>query len=270
MGDGDFSDAVSFQFEKRGKEPMHSLIQFHILETFSLVGFQGTSDVDNPLVAEHISHVVGHAARCTSHKGIVPFSTPSARDVIFVQLLDEPGDVTRVILHVGIKRNNDVAPYVLEAGSHGGGLSAIVPESYEMDLGIFIGKPAHDLARAVAAAVVNEHNFEFLPYIAFIPHVHGREDWYKVLLSHPSGIERLTPEDMVIDDRKKVVVVKIKTDVIDSKTKEILVTKRYMGRYPLVLDEKGEIKIRNLEFFWEILPEGALEIDDVFDRDRKK
>lgn len=113
-------------------------------------------------------------------------------------------------------------------------------------------------------------DFEFLPYIAFIPHVHGREDWYKVLLSHPSGIERLTPEDMIIDDRKKVVVVKIKTDVIDSKTKEILVTKRYMGRYPLVLDEKGEIKIKNLEFFWEILPEGALEIDDVFDRDRKK
>jgi hypothetical protein len=113
-------------------------------------------------------------------------------------------------------------------------------------------------------------DFEFLPYIAYVPPARGREQWYQVLLSHPSGIERLTPEDMVIDDRKKVVVVKIKTDVIDSKTKEILVTKRYSGRYPLILDESGEIKIKNLEFFWEILPAGALEIDDVFDRDRKK
>lgn len=113
-------------------------------------------------------------------------------------------------------------------------------------------------------------DFEFLPYIAFIEPAHGRENWYEVLLSHPSGIEVLTPEDIIIDDRRKVVVVKIKTDVKDSETKEVLVTKRYFARYPLILDENGEIKIKNLEFFWEILPEGAMEVDDVFDRDRKK
>jgi hypothetical protein len=30
------------------------------------------------------------------------------------------------------------------------------------------------------------------------------------------------------------------------------------------------MKIERLDFFWEILPEGALEIDDVFERDWKK
>jgi len=98
----------------------------------------------------------------------------------------------------------------------------------------------------------------------------GREEWYKVLLSHPSGYEKLTPEDMVIDDRRKVVVVLIKAEIIDPATREVLVTKRYFAHYPLVLDENNTIKVKRLQFFWEVLPPGVMEIDDVFDRDRKK
>ena len=30
------------------------------------------------------------------------------------------------------------------------------------------------------------------------------------------------------------------------------------------------MKIERLDFFWEVLPAGALEIDDVFERDWKK
>jgi hypothetical protein len=37
-----------------------------------------------------------------------------------------------------------------------------------------------------------------------------------------------------------------------------------------VLDENNNIKIKELNFFWEVLPPGAMEIDDVFDRDRKQ
>jgi hypothetical protein len=113
-------------------------------------------------------------------------------------------------------------------------------------------------------------DFEFLPYVATIPHVAGRDEWYRVLLSHPSGYEKLTPEDLVIDERRKVVVALIKAEIIDSHTREVLVTKRYFARYPLTLDEKNTIKISKLQFFWEVLAPGAMEIDDVFDRDRKK
>jgi hypothetical protein len=112
-------------------------------------------------------------------------------------------------------------------------------------------------------------DFEFVPYVATIPKVVGRAPWYDVLLSHPSGYEKLTPEDMVIDERRQVVVVLIKAEIMDSKTREVLVTKRYFARYPLVLDENKTIKIKKLEFFWEVLPPGSMEIDDVFDRDRK-
>lgn len=111
--------------------------------------------------------------------------------------------------------------------------------------------------------------FSFNPFIAHVGKVAGRDDWYKVLLSHPSGVERLTPEDLVIDERRQAFVAQIKAELSDRDTKELLLTKRYMARYPLV-EEDGKMKIERLDFFWEVLPTGALEIDDVFERDWKK
>ena len=112
-------------------------------------------------------------------------------------------------------------------------------------------------------------DFVFNPFIAYVGKVAGRENWYKVLTSHPSGREVLTPEDVVIDERRQAFVAQIKTDLIDRDTQEVLLTKRYLARYPLV-EEEGKMKIERLDFFWEILPAGALEIDDVFERDWKK
>jgi len=109
-------------------------------------------------------------------------------------------------------------------------------------------------------------DFVFNPYIAYVGKVSGRDEWYTVLTSHPSGIEVLTPEAVIIDDRRQEFVAQIKTDLVDRDTRSVLLTKRYLARYPLV-EEDGKMKIERLEFFWEILPEGALEIDDVFERD---
>jgi hypothetical protein len=112
-------------------------------------------------------------------------------------------------------------------------------------------------------------DFAFNPFIAHVGKVAGRENWYKVLTSHPSGVERLTPEDLVIDERRQAFVAQIKAELSDRDSKELLLTKRYLARYPLV-EEDGKMKIERLDFFWEVLPEGALEIDDVFERDWKR
>lgn len=112
-------------------------------------------------------------------------------------------------------------------------------------------------------------DFAFNPFIANVGKVAGRENWYKVLTSHPSGLERLTPEDVVIDERRQTFVAQIKAELSDRDTGQLLLTKRYLARYPLV-EEDGKMKIERLDFFWEVLPAGALEIDDVFERDWKK
>jgi hypothetical protein len=112
-------------------------------------------------------------------------------------------------------------------------------------------------------------DFVFNPFVAGVGKVAGREDWYRVITSHPSGVETLTPEDTVIDERRQVFVTQIKAEISDRDSGEVLVTKRYLARYPLV-EEEGKMKIARLDFFWEVLPPGAMEIDDVFERDWKR
>ena len=112
-------------------------------------------------------------------------------------------------------------------------------------------------------------DLEFTPYVAGIIHTSGRDEFLRVLLSHPSGYEKLTPEEIVVDERRKIAVVLIKAEISDSRTQEVLVTKRYFVRYPLALDENNSIKIKKIQLFWEVLPPGALEISDVFARDHK-
>jgi hypothetical protein len=112
-------------------------------------------------------------------------------------------------------------------------------------------------------------DLEFTPYVAGIGHSTGRDEFLRILLSHPSGYEKLTPEEIVVDERRRIAVVLIKAEISDSRTREVLVTKRYFVLYPLVLDENNTIKIKKIQLFWEVLPPGALEISDVFARDRK-
>jgi hypothetical protein len=112
-------------------------------------------------------------------------------------------------------------------------------------------------------------DLEFFPYVSGVGHVKGRQEFYNVLLSHPSGNEKLTPEDIVVDEKRKAAVVLIRAEITDSRTHEMLVKKRYFVLYPLALDEQNSIKIKRIQLFWEALPPGSLEISDVFARDRK-
>lgn len=110
-------------------------------------------------------------------------------------------------------------------------------------------------------------DLEFIPYVADVAPAHGREAFCDVLVSHPSGYEKLTPLDVIYDEKKRVAVVLILAEISDSKTGELLVKKHYFVRYPLVLDENNTIKIKELKLFWELLPAGSMEINDVFARD---
>lgn len=112
-------------------------------------------------------------------------------------------------------------------------------------------------------------DFEFTPFIAGNATISGRENFLRLMSSHPSSYETITPEDIFIDVKRKVVVVLARTEVVDRKNGEVVVRKRYLPRYHLALDDNGNIKIKKLIFFWEVLPRGAPEVHEVFRRDLK-
>lgn len=109
----------------------------------------------------------------------------------------------------------------------------------------------------------------FKPYVAALGQgVNSRDDFYRILAGHPSAYEQFTPEDFVIDERKKAVVVLLRAEVFDSKTKTSLFAKHYLPYYQIVLDENENLKIKNIHFFWEELAHGSLDVHTAFSGER--
>jgi hypothetical protein len=114
-------------------------------------------------------------------------------------------------------------------------------------------------------------DLRFIPYIAAIGGPAGgfksRDEFIHTAKSHSSWYEKLTPEDITVDERRKVAAVRFGMEVINRKTGELAVKKSAMAHYELVLDENNTIKIKTIRFFWEVLPPGVPEFYDLFEDD---
>ncbi len=97
----------------------------------------------------------------------------------------------------------------------------------------------------------------------------GRDAFLARGAAHPSSYERLTPEQMTIDETQQTVFAIIKFEFIDRKTGEVLVVERGATQYQLILDENGSIKIKSFVFFPQRVAPGTLTGSDVFQRDRR-
>jgi hypothetical protein len=114
-------------------------------------------------------------------------------------------------------------------------------------------------------------DLRFIPYIAALGGPEGgftsRDEFLRTAKSHSSWYEKLTPEDITVDERRKVAAVQFGMEVINRKTGEVAVKKHAMAHYELVLDENSTIKIKTIRFFWEVLPPGVPEFYDLFKDD---
>jgi hypothetical protein len=112
-------------------------------------------------------------------------------------------------------------------------------------------------------------DFVLTGYVGFPePLVYTSRDAFLAFdVSHPSSYERLTPEDMTVDERRKTVFVIIKLEFIDRKTGEVLVKERGATQYQLVLDQNDRIKVKSFVFFPQRVAPGILTGTDVFMKD---
>ena len=114
-------------------------------------------------------------------------------------------------------------------------------------------------------------DMEFIPYVAQLKGPKGsvtsRDDFYKILAGHPSSYETFVPEDITIDEKRNVAVVIFGMQVVDTKKEEVVIRKSAIAHYKLVLDENDTIKIKEIKFFWEVMPPGQKEFYEIFGRD---
>ena len=91
--------------------------------------------------------------------------------------------------------------------------------------------------------------------LQFISYIHGvkRPDDREGLLNtmiHPGLLEELTPEEMVIDEKRKAVAVILKVQFKEEPTNTVFPAKNNCAIYQLV-DENGDLKIKKISYFTE-------------------
>ncbi len=111
----------------------------------------------------------------------------------------------------------------------------------------------------------------FTPDVHFIPYVSAfggpdnavtsRDDFFKMFTGHPTVYEKFEIEDIIVDEKRMIAVAFLNVSLFDSKTNKVLLKKHYLPRYQLVLDEKNNIKIKTVLFFWESMPP---EVDEAY------
>jgi hypothetical protein len=110
-------------------------------------------------------------------------------------------------------------------------------------------------------------DFEIVHYVAGASTITGRDKFLHLMSSHPSSHEMLTPEDIVVDERRNVVVMLLKTELMDKTTGKIAVKKNYLVHYTLIVDKNNTLKIHRIKFFEEVSAPGEINIPDVFMKD---
>ena len=110
-------------------------------------------------------------------------------------------------------------------------------------------------------------DFQIVHFIAGVKTITGRDNFLHLMSAHPSSHEKLVAEDITVDDRRKVAVLLLKTEITDKTTGKVAVTKHYLVHYQLIVDDNNTLKIKDIKLFDERLAPGATDVGDIFMKD---
>ena len=100
---------------------------------------------------------IGDAADQVAPDGrVLARLTPSRNDIVtLAELGEHQRDVARIVLQIGVDRDDHIAPRVIDAGHQGGGLAGIAAKLNDLELRVMFGRGLEHLLRGVAAAVID-------------------------------------------------------------------------------------------------------------------
>jgi hypothetical protein len=133
------------------------------------------------------------------------------------------------------------------------------------------GESGQDRALADRMTEYFSPDFVFTGYLGLPEPVvyRGRDTFLARGASHPSSYERLTPEEMTIDETQQRVSAVIKFEFIDRQTGDVLAVERGATHYQLAFGENGGIRIKSFIFLPQRVAPGILTGFDVFQRDSR-
>src|SRR5262245_2023475 len=125
VADGDLHDRSAFDLYERRQEAVDAGVELDRRERRSAERLERAAGVDDVVARETVADSVRDLRRETADRIVAAGSAVADRRIVAVERGEELRDVVRVVLHVGVDRDDDVAARVLEAGVEGGRLPAV-------------------------------------------------------------------------------------------------------------------------------------------------
>ena len=155
--DDHLGDARAFLRGIRGDEAVHLPVQVNVVQQPGAIGLQHAAIVVQMHAGDQGDELVGDPGREAAREPRVSTRPPPAADdvVPFGEFGQEPRDIARVVLEVGVHRAQHRAPRAGDAGSDGRRLAVVAAELDDPDVGV-PGRQVTELREAgVDAAVVD-------------------------------------------------------------------------------------------------------------------
>lgn len=83
----------------------------------------------------------------------------------------------------------------------------------------------------------------------------SREDWYKACRAHPAVQDKLTLENLVVDEKQQEAVALVKTQAIERATGKVLVEMELSCFYAFKADDSKNIRITHIKIYLEPNPQ---------------
>ena len=96
-------------------------------------------------------------------------------------------------------------------------------------------------------------DLQFISYILNVKRPDDRKGLLKTMV-HPGLLEELTPEDIIIDEKRKAVAVILRVQFKEESTRTLFPVKHNCAHYHLVENKNGKLKIRKILYFTEHRP----------------
>ncbi|HEY2737328.1 MAG TPA: hypothetical protein VGK45_02925 [Thermoanaerobaculia bacterium] len=104
------------QPEQGGQEAVHAVEGRNAMQEFGAVGAQGAADIGDRFMRDPIADAVRDARRHPPQPTVLPAEADATDDITRMESLQEPGDVRRIVLQVGVESHHHGAASVAEAG----------------------------------------------------------------------------------------------------------------------------------------------------------
>src|SRR5262245_31804786 len=160
MCDGNLGDAEAALMREDGDEAMQLAVELDVVEQLAAVRLEAAVDVVQLDASGRADHAVEDARRKRLGPRVQARILPPGNEIVaFVELLEEAPDLRRIVLQIGVHREDDLATRHLESGDECGRLAKVAPETDDVDSRIALMQRAQLLEGAVPAAVVDKDDF---------------------------------------------------------------------------------------------------------------